>query len=414
MTGSELNTKFPNLNGKELIFSEASQVMQMLRERGKSIVQCHGTFDLVHPGHIIHFEEAKKLGDLLVVTLTQGEYVNKGPGRPLFDDATRVKHLAALEIVDYVVLVPFPAAVEAIECIQPHHYCKGTEYHDPNNDVTGKIGEDVDAVKRFGGQVHFVGSVVHSSTKLINKAFDVLPKETKAICQVISKNTTPEKFREAVDQFSSLKVLVVGDIIFDRYSYVHVQGLTSKNRTLSSRFLNEEIHAGGALAVVKHIKAFTDSVDIVSLIGSENWVKPLIDMHLPGSKEFILQRPDFTTVVKQRFVEKEKRSSELNKLFALNILDKEPPNSTLQQEVCALIHDMIRGYDLVVVADFGHGLMQEKVRTLVQREAPCLALNCQTNSFNHGFNLINRQYHRADFLSLDEQELMLACGRKNI
>jgi cytidyltransferase-like protein len=149
MTGSELNTKFPNLNGKELIFSEASQVMQMLRERGKSIVQCHGTFDLVHPGHIIHFEEAKKLGDLLVVTLTQGEYVNKGPGRPLFDDATRVKHLAALEIVDYVVLVPFPAAVEAIECIQPHHYCKGTEYHDPNNDVTGKIGEDVDAVKRF-------------------------------------------------------------------------------------------------------------------------------------------------------------------------------------------------------------------------------------------------------------------------
>ena len=75
---------------------------------------------------------------------------------------------------------------------------------------------------------------------------------------------------------------------------------------------------------------------------------------------------------------------------------------------------ILKNYDLVVVADFGHGLMQPKVRELIQNDAPRLALNCQTNSFNHGFNLINRQYHRADFISLDEQELMLACGRHSI
>lgn len=414
MTIMNLDRHVPDLTRKELSFSEALEVMKILRRQGKTIVQCHGTFDLVHPGHINHFEEAKAFGDVLVVTLTEGAFVNKGPGRPYFNDVTRVKSLTALSVVDYVVLVPFPAAVEAIECIQPHHYCKGIEYRDQNNDVTGKIEEDIAAVSSIGGMVHYVGTVVHSSTQLVNRSFDVIPKETKAVCQGLSKKYTPEHFRASVESFKKLKVLVVGDIIFDRYSYVHVQGLTSKNRTLSSRFLKEEIHAGGALAITKHLKAFTNSVDILSLVGAESWVKPLLKVHLTGRTDYILHRSEFTTVVKQRFVEKEKRSSELNKLFALNILDKNPPNSTLQDEVCSLLHKIMKKYDLVIAADFGHGLMQPRVRELIQSDAPLLALNCQTNSFNHGFNLINHQYHRANFISLDEQELMLACGHRNI
>jgi bifunctional ADP-heptose synthase (sugar kinase/adenylyltransferase) len=340
--------------------------------------------------------------------------VNKGPGRPFFNDATRVKSIAALACVDYVVLVPYPAAVEAIECIRPHHYCKGVEYQDPQNDVTGKIAEDIEAVARIGGQVHYVGAVVYSSTKLINWNFEAVPKQVKTICNRLSQKCSSEDFRRAIERLSGLRVLVVGDIIFDRYTYVHVQGLTSKNRTLSSRYLDEEIHAGGALAIAKHISAFTDQVDVLSLIGSEAWARSLLNKHLPGATEYILRRSDFTTVVKQRFVEKEKRSRELNKLFALNILDQNPPNSSLQSEVCDLLLRIVKEYDLVIAADFGHGLLQEKVRQLIQKESRFLSLNCQTNSFNHGFNLINRQYEKADIFSLDEQELMLACGQRNI
>lgn len=54
------------------------------RTQGKKVILCHGVFDLVHPGHIIHFEEAKKLGDILVVSVTSAPYVRKGPGRPYF------------------------------------------------------------------------------------------------------------------------------------------------------------------------------------------------------------------------------------------------------------------------------------------------------------------------------------------
>src|SRR5271170_5704678 len=107
---------------KIISFDTAPAVLVKLRQKGKKIVQCHGTFDLLHPGHIYHLEEARALGDLLVVTVTAEQFVNKGPGRPFFNDKLRTKSLAALTCVDYVILIPHTAAVEAIDCVKPDIY----------------------------------------------------------------------------------------------------------------------------------------------------------------------------------------------------------------------------------------------------------------------------------------------------
>ncbi|HLP07694.1 MAG TPA: PfkB family carbohydrate kinase [Opitutaceae bacterium] len=397
---------------KTLAFEDAPAVMDDLRAQGLRIVQCHGTFDLVHPGHIVHFEEARALGDILVVTITAAAHVNKGPGRPFFDDTLRVKALTALTVVDYVVVVPFPAAVEAIDCIRPHVYCKGKEYEEQKNDVTGNIRDDVAAVARVGGEIRYVGSVVFSSTRLINNQFSVLPQETRDFCRKLSEIITPPEFVAAVDDFSQLKVLVVGDVIFDRYTKVHVQGLTSKNRTISVRQLAEETHLGGALAVYRHIRAFTEHVDFFSITGTEAWVPGLVAQAVPAEHNLGLRLENFTTVIKQRFIEQSKRTTEVNKLFALNFIDARGPNGDTEARLCRALAGIIADYDLVVVADFGHGLMQPRVRELVQERASYLALNCQTNSNNHGFNVIDRQYHRADAFTLDEEELTLACGQR--
>jgi cytidyltransferase-like protein len=63
---------------------EIAPIAASLRRDGKTIVQCHGVFDLLHPGHVRHLKSAKKLGDVLVVSITADEFVNKGPGRPAF------------------------------------------------------------------------------------------------------------------------------------------------------------------------------------------------------------------------------------------------------------------------------------------------------------------------------------------
>ena len=400
-------------SNKTLTFDQASDFFSQMRSRGLRIVQCHGTFDLLHPGHIVHLEEAKTHGDILVLTLTAEAHVNKGPGRPYFNDELRVKSLAALECVDYVVLIPFAAAVEAIEAVRPHVYCKGTEYSIPENDVTGNINDDIVTVNKLGGEVKYVGSVVFSSSKLINNNLGVISPKVQGYCRELAARYTPGQFRDAVERFAGLKVLLIGDTIFDRYSYVNVQGLTTKNRTLSSHFLNEDTQCGGALAVYLHLKAFCRKVNFISLIGDEPWAQALIQQHVDPEDDAIVRDPKFTTIIKQRFVETSIRNTELQKLFAINYLDEAPPESATQQRLLEVIEKHIQNYDMVLVTDFGHGIMQPPIRSLVQEQSPYLGLNCQTNSNNHGFNIINRQYYRADCFSIDEQEMLLACGHRD-
>lgn len=399
---------------KILSFTDAKHVFAKLRKKGKKIVQCHGTFDLLHPGHIVHFEEAKALGDVLVITITAEEYVNKGPGRPYFNDILRTKSLAALQCVDYVVVIPYSAAVEAIEQVRPHIYCKGREYENPKDDVSGNIYDDIKTVERLGGQVRYVGSVVFSSTKLLNKYFEVHPQKVKEFCKNLAKRYSPNDFRKIVEGFKDVKVLVIGDIIFDRYSTVKVQGLTSKNRIISTRLLKTDMQAGGALAVFRHIKQFTPNIKIISLIGQEPWVDGILSKFVSHKEDGIIRYKDFTTIIKERYTEPLNEGKELNKLFALNVIEERHPGQDKQRKVYDRIASCIKNYDLVVMMDFGHGLCAEPIRRLVQDESRFLALNCQTNSYNHGFNLIDRQYSRADSFSLDESELTLACGKREI
>ena len=399
---------------KNISFQDAGRLFSKLKREGKKIVHCHGTFDLLHPGHIIHFEEAKALGDILVVTITAEKYVNKGPGRPYFNDELRVKYLASLEYVDYVVVVPFSAAIEAIECIQADIYCKGKEYENHQSDVTGNIHDDIRTVERLGGKVRYVGSVVFSSTKLLNNHFEVHPPGMKDFCKKLAQKYTPKKFREIVDSFSDLRILVIGDMIFDRYSSVKVQGLTSKNRIISTRFLSEDIQAGGALAVFRHVRQFTPHIKFISLVGAEEWVEPALAKYINPNEDEIIRSPDFTTIIKQRFVEPLSEGKELSKLFAINVIEEQYLNQKILHLVSDIINSCIKDYDLVIVMDFGHGLMQEDIRELVQKKSAFLALNCQTNSYNYGFNIIDKQYRRVDSFSLDETELTLACGKRNL
>jgi cytidyltransferase-like protein len=397
---------------KVVSFDRAAAFFKELRDNGHRLVQCHGTFDLIHPGHIVHFEEASALGDILVVTITGEAYVNKGPGRPYFNDEMRTKWLAALECVDHIVIIPYPAAVEAVECIRPHVYCKGREYAETHNDVTGNIQDDVLAIQRCGGEIAYVGSIVFSSSRLLNQHFETHSSEVKSYCRSVASIYPSSEFRRVVDDFATLRVLVVGDLIFDRYTTLALQGLTSKNRILSGRFVSDDMQAGGALAVYRHIKEFTPNVRLIALAGNEPWLDSTLGSFLQSADDDVIRSPEFTTVVKQRFVEPRVEGFELSKLFSVNFIDDRHPQDTLQRIVIDRIASRIRDSDLVLVMDFGHGLMEELVRNFVQEEARFLAVNCQTNSNNHGFNILNKRYHRADSFSLDQTEITLAVGRR--
>ena len=134
-----MREKIKNLN-------DLQKIVTSLKAKGKKIVYCHGVFDLMHIGHIKHFEEAKTYGDILVVTITPDEFVQKGPNRPVFTTSLRLEALAALGVVDFVAANEWPIAVETIKVIQPNIYCKGPDYKDHANDLTGKITEELKAI----------------------------------------------------------------------------------------------------------------------------------------------------------------------------------------------------------------------------------------------------------------------------
>ena len=113
---------------KILELGELCSQANFYRRKNKKIVLCHGTFDLLHIGHIRHLERAKLLGDILVVSITADQFVNKGPNRPLFNEQLRSEAIAALGFVDFVTINNNPISVQVIEALKPHFYVKGSDY----------------------------------------------------------------------------------------------------------------------------------------------------------------------------------------------------------------------------------------------------------------------------------------------
>ena len=159
------------IKNKILEIEELAIKVKELKAAGKKIVHCHGCFDLMHPGHIKNFQASKKMGDVLIETITPDIYVDKGPGRPVFDQNLRLESIAALECVDYAAVNKWGTAEETLRLVRPDIYVKGQEF-EKLEDKTGKIQREAEVVKEVGAKLQFTHEVVFSSTKLLNKCFE--------------------------------------------------------------------------------------------------------------------------------------------------------------------------------------------------------------------------------------------------
>ena len=385
------------------------EIVEEQKKNGKKIILCHGVFDLVHPGHIIHFEEAKKMGDILVVSITASQYVRKGPGRPYFDDEMRLKFLSAIACIDYVMLSESYTVDDIIKLVEPDLYVKGEEYAKAEEDLTGKIQEEIALVRKHGGDIAYTTGQVFSSTRLINHALPALTEEVKEFTEKFSQHYSMEDIKGLTGHMEELKVLVVGDTIIDEYLYCNVQGLMTKDRGYSARYQYAEQYLGGTLAVARHLASFCEHVTLMSVIGMEEAIHSRILGELSNKMRVdMIYSSAFDTIIKRRYVTLNEKREEVDKIFAINNL---PTPMCIDKESLdkfkAKLTSQISQYDAVILCDFGHGLIDQEVMGIIQEEAKFLALNCQTNSSNYGKNLITK-YRRADIFTLDQKELGLA------
>ncbi|MFM9058910.1 MAG: PfkB family carbohydrate kinase [Planctomycetaceae bacterium] len=382
---------------------DVAAAVAKLKAGNKRIVHCHGVFDLLHVGHLRYFEEAKAMGDVLVVTLTTDHYVNKGSHRPAFPEQLRAEFLAALECVDFVAINPHPTAVEAIRMIGPHIYAKGPDYKNPAADLSGGIVAEEAAVREVGGRLAFTSGITFSSTALINRHIGILPQEVHAYLADFAKRHPADRIVESFQRARDLKVLLVGEPIIDEYVYCEAIGKSSKEPTMVVKRLSEEKFAGGILAAANHVAGFCDRVGVITQLGTENSHESFIDSRLrPNVERIFLHRKDSPTIVKRRLVEN---------YFFLKLMEVyEINDAALSPEeddaVCRALLEHVPKYDLVIVIDFGHSMLSERARRILREHAKFLAVNAQCNAGNLGHHALSK-YPGVDYMTATETEIRI-------
>jgi rfaE bifunctional protein kinase chain/domain/rfaE bifunctional protein nucleotidyltransferase chain/domain len=380
-----------------------AEVVADLKAAGKTVVHCHGVFDLLHIGHIRYFSQAKELGDILVVTLTPDHFVDKGPHRPAFTQRLRAQALASLSDVDFVAISETPTAVEVLRLLRPDVYVKGEEFKDVASDMTGKIGLEAKVVEEIGAKLAFTGDIVFSSSNLINRYLSNFPDEFQEYLTIFRQRYPLSAIIEAVDKMRELRVLVVGDTILDEYQYGQAIGKSSKDPVLALKYQARDIFAGGALAVANHVADFAGEVGILTVLGANERHEAFIESQLdPAIRRYFHTRQGAPTILKRRVID----SDSLIKLLELYIMDDAPIPDALDAAMADNFTRIAGDYDLVIVADFGHSTIGPRLLEALCDKAPYLAVNTQANAGNRGFNTISR-YKRADLVSLAEHELRL-------
>jgi rfaE bifunctional protein nucleotidyltransferase chain/domain len=356
---------------KILTLSELAAKAREFRAGGLVVVQAHGTFDLLHLGHVRHLEAARALGDVLVVTVTADHFVNKGPGRPAFTESLRAEMLAALHFVTYVATSEASDAISAIDAIRPDVYAKGSDYQNPDGDITGKITLERKAVEACGGTIRFTDEITFSSTHLINRHFNVFEPHVRDHLSELRDDGGLGAILNSVETISDYRVVLVGDAIIDEYQYVIPMGKPPKEHIIATRYQDKEVFAGGVFAAANHVASFCREVHVITCLGDDHGYDDLIRRSL---------KPNVT----------------LHALFR--------PNSptTLIKEICPAA-------DVVISTDFGHGLIGPQIVDDLISTSRFLAVNTQSNSANMGYNLITR-YPRADYICIDGPEARLALS----
>ncbi len=390
---------------KILPFDDLVKKVEELRKSGKTVVQSHGVFDLIHPGIIKHLNMAKKQGDVLVVTVIKDKDVRRGPGRPVFPEKFRVENVASLAQVDYACIVDDEVPFDCIKTISPHVFARGQTHRERDRKIHERIFEE--EKEFYLGKVRMceTGGFSFSSSELIGSFVDLYPEETKQFLKDFSRKYSFDDVLENLNTLKGLKVLLIGDGIIDEYCYCSSMGKSAKAPVVVHKYLTQETFAGGAFAIANHIASLCEKVHLITVLGKEDSGEDFITKNLrPNVTPKFFYRPDGPTLVKRRYIDQYLNQ----KLFEVNYLNSAFINGKVESGLAYYLMEQIPDYDVVLISDFGHGLITKGIAQVIQNLSRTVAVNTQTNAANIGYNLITK-YHHPNYVCLDENELRMAA-----
>lgn len=388
---------------------ELQSILETIRSQNKRITLCHGVFDLLHPGHLEHFSQAAGVGDVLVVSVTSDRHVNKGPGRPVFDLKTRMLALSRIVGIDFVISSDSSNAIANIEQIKPDFYVKGAEYENSSKDLTGMIEREREAVEKHGGKLFFTEGFTSSSTKLINEFMSNYDSETKEWLLNFKIKYSIEQVATYLERASKVRIGIVGEVILDRYTSCLPLSKSSKDPILAFHKQSSVELPGGVLAIGNNCAMWSKEVLVFSDapldFESSKSIRNQIDQKV---KYFWLKNETRPLIVKHRYID---QGSNI-RLFETYEFNPDLLSSLEERDFIYTLRANLLNLDLILVADYGHGLMTKSVIDMISKAAKFLCVNTQANAGNRGYNTIAK-YPNANLICLNGSELQLELRDKN-
>jgi len=319
-------------------------------QRPVTIVQCHGCFDIVHPGHIRYLEFARAQGDVLIVSITGDAEVGKGETRPYIPQELRAESLAALQFVDYVVVDVNPTACALLQKIQPDVYVKGAEYATSNDP---RFLAEREVIERGGGRVIFSsGQVVFSSTRLISS----LPQSAELAAHRLAlwcrrHRLDAERVTDLLAAMAGKRLLVVGDSLIERYVACDPAEMSVESPVMSLKELDSRDYVGGAAATAMLAAGMGAEVILVTGLDEDagsDWVSETLSKSGVRVRS-VPRRGDLP--VRTRFL------ADDHKVFKVERGATSPLDSVGEREGVELVLSHAGHADATILYDGGYGML---------------------------------------------------------
>ena len=375
--------------------------INLIRKNKKTIGLCHGVFDLLHYGHLLHFEAAKKKCDYLFVSITSDKFVNKGPNRPVHNDSERIHILKNLKFIDFVFIAKGESGVNSIDLIKPDFYFKGSDYKNNSSDKTKKILKEISAVKKNKGKIIYTNEKEMSSSSIISKLDLALNEKQTKFLKLIKKSSSYESIVNSLNKIKKDKVLVIGDLIIDKYIFGRVLGKSGKEPHMVFSKAREECYIGGSSIIANHLSDFINNITLISDFSPDNEIKNILNKMLKKNIKHIKIQPskDYKSCIKARFID----SINNYKLFgSYRIPNLQTPN--FYKSLNKNLELSLYKNDIVIIADYSNNFFDLKSLEKIKKSKKFIGAMAQKNSNDAVFHSLSH-LKNFDLLCINEGEL---------
>lgn len=313
-----------------------------------------GNFNILHPGHLRLLRFAKELGNRLIVAVYSDKLAGYAAHVP---EHLRLEALQSNNWVDEAFLINEPVS-DVIKKLKPDIVVKGKEHE-------SEFNAELEAVMDYNGKLVFSsGEVIFSSFDLIQRELSSMHSFTKLPSDYLRRhNLDAVKLCHSVEQFSKLKVIVIGDLIIDEYIICDPLGMSQEDPTIVVTPIGSKKFIGGAGIVAAHAAGLGAQVSFLSVTGND----PIRDFATATLKdcnvhEFLYSDVSRPTTLKQRYRCKGKT------LLRVSQLHQGAIDSNIQQRIIEQVEKLMKTCDLLIFSDFNYGcLPTEMIEKIIEK-----------------------------------------------